>query len=81
MVNGGLQILETNSDGSVGEFSLLKPASTDPTGDLQKSGDLSFFRQVFGQISSDPTRFMSDLGRSQLDLVEISLDLARSHQI
>ena len=46
---------------------------------LTKIRRFKLFRLVFGQISLDPTRFMPDLGRSQLELVEISLDLVRSH--
>ena len=74
-ISGGLQIPKAESGGSVGRFSPLKPASTDLIEDFKN------LAIVFGQITSDPMRFMPDLGRSQPNLVEISPDLARSHQM
>ena len=87
-VGSGLQNPETDSGESVGGFSALKPASTDPTRALLKSGDTKIFRRVFGQNTLDfyeicvKFREISpNLVISQLDLVEISSYLARSHQI
>ena len=63
----------------------IKPASTDPTGVFTKSGETRIFRRVFDQntvdfyeISVGFGKMSPNLGRSQLDLVEISPDLARS---
>ena len=85
MVGGGLQSPETESGGSDGGFSPLKPTSTDPTGALTKFGEIRISRQVFGQNTLDFYEIwvgfgeMSpNLGRSQPDLVAISPDLARS---
>ena len=80
-VNDGLLIPETESGGLVGGFSPLKPALTNLTRDFKNPEIQAFFQLVFGQITSNPTRFMPDLWRSQLGLVEISPNLVRSHQI
>ena len=88
MVSGRLQSLETKSSRSDGGFSPLKPASTNPTGALTKSDKIRISQRVFGQNTLDfyeiwfGFREMSpNLVRSQPDLVEISSDLARSHQV
>ena len=88
MVGGGLQIPEIDSSGLVGGFFLLKPASADLTGALPKSSKIRIFRRVFGQNTLDCSEILVGFGeisqnlvRSQPDLVEISPDLARSHQI
>ena len=88
MVGSRLQSPETESGGSDGGFSLLKLAPTDPTGTLTKSGEIRISRRVFGQNTLDFYEIWVGFGemspnlvRSQPDLVEISPDLARSHQI
>ena len=84
-VGSGLQNPKTDSDGSVGGFSPLKPASTDPTRALPKSDETQIFRQVFGQNTLDFYEIYVGFGeispnlvRSQPDLVEISPNLAQS---
>ena len=88
MVGGGLQSPKTESGGSDGGFFPLKPASTDPTEALTKSGEIRISRRVFSQNTLDFYEIWvgfgemsSNLVRSQPDLVEISSDLARFHQI
>ena len=72
---GWLQNLETNSDRSVGGFSPLKPASTNSTGTLPKSGETRIFRQAFGQIYF---RFLWDLCQIWGDITKSSEISART---
>ena len=88
MVCSRLQSLEIEFGGSDGGFSLLKPASIDPNGALTKSSEIRISRLVFGQNTLDFYEIWVGFGemspnlmRSQPDLVEISQDLVRSHQI
>ena len=83
-----LQIPETDSGELVGGFSPLKPASTNRTMKLTKIRRSKLFRASFwskcfrsNQIYAVFGVISLNLVRSQSDLVEISLDLAKSHQI
>ena len=83
MVGGGLQSPKTESGGSDGGFSPLKPASTDPIEALTKFGEIRISRRVFGQNTFDFYEIWGDVTESSEipDLVEISSDLGRFHQI
>ena len=75
MVGGGLQSPETDSGGSEGGFSPLKPASTDPTEALTEYGEIRIWRQVFGQNTLDFYEIWVGFGG---DITESSKITARS---
>ena len=84
----GCKAQKPSPRGSDGGFFPLKPTSTDSTGALTKSSKIRISRRVFGQNTLEFYEIWAGFGemspnlvRSQLDLVEISPDLARSHQI
>lgn len=74
-VRGGFQTLEIDFSGLVDGFSSLKLNSPNLTVKPRKiSTTLSIFQQLFGEISSYQPRSLPDL-------VEISPNLVKSHQI
>ena len=75
MVGGGLWSLKTESSGSIGGFSPLKPALTDPTGGLQKIQQCKLFstsflsnylrsNEIYARFREISTRFGRNLTKS-----------------